>query len=456
MSKKLIDNATLSGVQRLMGHSQTLNLYNTDHDICCFEKFVSSLIFSDELLAVDDYKVEYRTSRVRSFPSVALVKPEPELYRNLAGEAADFAAQTAFAFEDSKPVGEALAFFETIKLRPQMRWSIFGSSEYLTLSYLVPNPRAGSYEGSMSAAFGNESGDREKTEQPHGAVPALIVNGGQVQEVKDFVQAFAASNPNFSGSGSNDTLQKIVFGYGWVAERSYFYNALAEHLGAETVLSPLRDAFCETNYRLDYRRELNMIVQHLSENAQLAISSIVSNSGEAKFALRMPFFTAYLLSKCDNIIEAIEEAHRMREEKTIKSCKSIMSNIQHLNRVERLKETNSLLQYLEKDMTNLLIKYSVGTEQGAPFGLSVGFSGINLDFDGFLSKLFRNHRHRPFGKIFRSMANDMLMTERLGMLHDKATKLVREHKDARYSRPSLTPEYMERKASDFGRPARPK
>jgi len=384
-----------------------------------------------------------------------MIQPEAEIYRKLTDDAAQFAAETAFAFEGSKPVGEALAFFETIKISPQMRWSIFGSSEYLTLSYLVGDNRAGAYEGAVGAAFGNESGDREKTGQAEGSVPTLFVNGNQVEEVKDFVRAYANSNPNFTGTGSNDTLHKVIFSYGWVAERSHFYSALADHMGAETVLSPLRDAFCETNYRLDHRRDINTILQQLSDNGKLAIASIVSSSGEAKFALRMPFFTAYLLSQCDNVVEAVEKAHELRLDPTIISCKGIMANLQHLNRVDRLKEVNSLLQYLEADMQTLLGKYSVGGEQGTPFGLSVGFSGINLDLNGFLSKLFRNHRHRPFGKIFRSMANDMLMTERLGVLHEKATRLVREHKDAGYSRPSLTPSYMERKASEYGGPAKP-
>ena len=42
----LIDNATLSGVERITGASRTLNLNNIDNDILCLEKLVTAILFS--------------------------------------------------------------------------------------------------------------------------------------------------------------------------------------------------------------------------------------------------------------------------------------------------------------------------------------------------------------------------------------------------------------------------
>jgi hypothetical protein len=47
----LIDNATLSGVERLIGVSQTLNLNYIDNDILCLEKLITAILFSDHLIA---------------------------------------------------------------------------------------------------------------------------------------------------------------------------------------------------------------------------------------------------------------------------------------------------------------------------------------------------------------------------------------------------------------------
>ncbi len=63
----LIDNATLSGVERITGASQTLNLNYIANDILCLEKLVTAILFSDQLIGIDDYKDEFRSKRLRNF-----------------------------------------------------------------------------------------------------------------------------------------------------------------------------------------------------------------------------------------------------------------------------------------------------------------------------------------------------------------------------------------------------
>lgn len=63
----LVDNATLSGVERLTGERQTLNLNNVDNDILCLEKLLTAILFSDALIGVDDYKDSFRSQRLKKF-----------------------------------------------------------------------------------------------------------------------------------------------------------------------------------------------------------------------------------------------------------------------------------------------------------------------------------------------------------------------------------------------------
>lgn len=453
MQDHLIDNATLSGVQRLLGESQTLNLYNIDNDICCFEKVVSAILFGERLLYLDDYKEEFRASRYKTFEFMEAVQPEGVPYRELSEEAARFAAETAFAFKGSKPVGDALAFFQTIKVDPQMRWDIFVSSEYLTLSYLVSEGEK-EYPSKINAAIGNEEGDRLRSASQHHAQPMLVVNGKEIDGVKEFLSIYANRNPNSAGSNKN-TLEKLVFGYGWVAERSYLYSSIAAHLNASCTLSPLRDAFCETSYRIDHTNELDFLVKELSQKSQIALAQIVGPMGDAKYALRLPFFTAYLLSRCENVREAIHLAFELRNQPTFRAFRGILSNLQHLGRSERVAEVQGLMRYLDQEASQLLKEYCVETGQGPSVGVSVGFSGLSVDIGGRLQSLFRHYKNAPFGKIFRSMANDLIAVERLGPLHDKASLLVRKHADAKYPKSSTTPKFMEKRSSKHGRPADP-
>jgi len=87
----LVDNATLSGVERLTGERQTLNLNNVDNDILCLEKLLTAILFSDALIGVDDYKDSFRSQRLKKFDFIDLQKIEAETYSSLARDAAEFA-----------------------------------------------------------------------------------------------------------------------------------------------------------------------------------------------------------------------------------------------------------------------------------------------------------------------------------------------------------------------------
>ena len=97
------------------------------------------ILFSDSIIGVDDYKDSFRSQRLKKFDFIGFLKIERETYSTLARDAADFARSMAFSFDGSKPAGDVVSFFESLRIDPQLRWDIFVSSEYLTLSLLVNN-----------------------------------------------------------------------------------------------------------------------------------------------------------------------------------------------------------------------------------------------------------------------------------------------------------------------------
>src|SRR5690348_8959720 len=127
----LIDNATLSGVERLIGESHTANLSNIDNDILCFEKLITAILFSDRIIGIDDYKEEYRPQRARRFDFIDFMTIDPESYAALSKESVAFAKSMVFSFDGSKPAGDVVTFFESLRIDPQLRWDVFASSEYL-------------------------------------------------------------------------------------------------------------------------------------------------------------------------------------------------------------------------------------------------------------------------------------------------------------------------------------
>lgn len=449
----LIDNATLSGVERLIGQSAIINLNNIDHDIICFEKFIISILFSDRIAALDDYKVKYRSDRMRRFSFIEFLTMDPTRYQSLARDAACFAQEGLFAFEGSKPAGDVVAFFESLRINPQLRWNVFGSSEYLTLSLLVGSKNT-EYEEAVDSMLGHELADSQVVTAGKEYEPRISVAGRtDIQNIKDLVRELAAENPNFVSGSSQSLLQRAVFGYGWAAERTHFYSAVAAIEGAEPCLAPLRDAFCESCCRLESKTQVTSLIDHLKNNTKEVLSRIVEVSGRSKFVIKTPLFASYLISKCDSPIQCIEMALELRKSAEFVDCRSILINLSHLSTHDRYNEVNRILNLLEHNSNKLLKKYGVTTQNGLSASFSFGLTGPSLGVSLKLDRLFVAYRNKPFSRMFRNISNDLLSIERLGGLYEKLTVLLRKDKDANHRRISTTPKFMEKKESEFGRPA---
>src|SRR5215469_2421529 len=450
----LVDDATLSGVERLTGESQTLNLNNVDNDILCLEKLLTAILFSDALIGVDDYKDSFRSQRLKKFNFIDLQKIEAETYGSLARDAAEFARSMAFSFDGSKPAGDVVSFFESLRIDPQLRWDIFTSSEYLTLSLLVNDTHDVRYETAIDSVFRNENTDGEVTSAGEKFSPVVSVEQRpEITDVKALVQAFASGNSNFRGSGHKSLLDRFVFGYGWTAERAHFYNAVAAMKGADAFLAPLRDAFCVSCCRLESRSQVNSLLENLKSTTQQALVKIVDASGSAKFAMKLPFFTAYFISKTDNPKQCIDLALQARNGSEFRECRVILHNLAHLSTQDKYKEVNGILRFLEQSCVSLMIRYAGSTEGGQQVSISLGVSGPSVGTGIKLSQLFRLYRNRPFSRVFRNIAEDMLNVERLGGLYDKLRSSIREHEKATYPKIDVTPKFMEHKESEQGRPA---
>lgn len=448
-----VDNATLSGVERITGVSQTANLTNTDNDILCLEKLITSILFSDELLGIDDYKDEYRSHRLKQFDFVSFLKPDGAVKTEVSNRAAEFARGMLFSFDGAKPAGDVVSFFESLRLHPQMRWNIFVSSEYLALSLLV-NDRGHRYENVIDAAFRNESTDHQMVDPAEEIHPSFSINGHpEISDVKAFQHALASGNPNYAGLWHKDILARMVFGYGWAAERTYFYNALAAINDADAFLSPLRDAFCESCCRIRSKSQVNFLIESLKKTSQETLASIVEPSGDSQFAIRLPFFLAYYISKSDNPKQCIELALSDRNRQEFRDCRVVFHNLANFSQQDKYKEVNKILRYLRQSCESLMNKYAISTSSGTHFSVSLGLTGISLSTDLKLGQLFRDYRFRPFSRIFRNIATDLANVEKLGELYDKLRSSQRVAKDAGHSDTSTTPKSMENRETSYGRPA---
>ncbi len=70
MTYALVDNSTLTAVQRISGDVITKSRDSVDTDIVALENYLQAILFYDRIVAVDDYIPVHRESRISSFPNI--------------------------------------------------------------------------------------------------------------------------------------------------------------------------------------------------------------------------------------------------------------------------------------------------------------------------------------------------------------------------------------------------
>ena len=87
MSYALIDNATLTAVQRILGMAQSRSRDSVDGDIAALENLVEAILFYDELVCIDDYKEEYREQRKQVFNFMTFMDPTSGSFNEIKDQA---------------------------------------------------------------------------------------------------------------------------------------------------------------------------------------------------------------------------------------------------------------------------------------------------------------------------------------------------------------------------------
>jgi len=115
MTYALIDNATLTGVQRVTGEIETKSRHSVDTDIIALENLIQAILFYDTIVAIDNYKPEYRNSRINGFPYVKFISE------------ADFNLAEI----------ETTAYAEAEGLRPEIRGGEFADEDFRNFFQLL-------------------------------------------------------------------------------------------------------------------------------------------------------------------------------------------------------------------------------------------------------------------------------------------------------------------------------
>lgn len=373
MTYALIDNSTLTAVQRIEGHVKTKSKDSVDTDIVAFENYIQSILFYDRIIAIDDYIPEHRENRISCFEKISFLDKTHYGLVGIESEAKRISDTLqpklqggAFVNDDFKKL------IELLQTHIICTWDISSSVYHLTLKNLSDGGKEFEKYGSIAAAIFSELGDAaESGNRADGDVELLDRFGNPIS--KGYKVPGARWGDGTSAGEAADAIKAFVASLTWLANRSVFYSLTAKHLQADTFLYPIRQAYQQTylsqhcQYGFDYAKH---IVEHFSTSLSHDLIDIHSGGKTTATATSLPVFSAWLAKETGDPRRIVEAAYNIRNNNEFVEAREIMREIRRLFDENELSQANksvvSLITEISKASNDMRIKYGLKTRQGVP------------------------------------------------------------------------------------------
>lgn len=137
MSYALIDNASLTAVERTLGDILVKNPDTINGDLVAFENLIQAILFYDTLICVDNYKKEYRDKRIAKFDFIKFVSESDFQLSELDQLAQVESRQITSEIRGGEFVDDDFRqLVEMLKLNMICTWDLRSSVYYLTMKML--------------------------------------------------------------------------------------------------------------------------------------------------------------------------------------------------------------------------------------------------------------------------------------------------------------------------------
>lgn len=460
MTYALIDNATLTGVQRITGQVATRTKDSVDTDIIALENLIQAILFYDELIAIDDYIPEHKEQRHASFPYIRFLDADSYNLRPIEATASTIAEGLRpeikggeFENDDFKNL------FALLNTHIVCTWDLTSSVYYLTLKVLA-SPHSDEFNkyGRLAAGIFAELQDaRNEGGHPSGEVKLVDRFGNEIK--KGYTIPGAKSGGETGGITS--AIAAFVASLVWLANRSIYYSLSAKYLRADTFLYPIRQAYQQhyisktCNYGHNYAKNL---VDNFSKRLSGDIIDIHKGGLVTATAVDIPVFSAWLAMNTNNPKEIANAALQLKNESSIKEVRDQLRELRRLFDECDIGTANKLATKLSSDIQNISeeirIKYGIQTNQGVPVTRLVHvyntYAAVNAlptlpdyNFKIKLPEFLRSiKKDSGFGSLYRNITHDLSTVWALGEARDVlGSKVVLNEKGGAYAPKSEEPKF---------------
>jgi hypothetical protein len=460
----LIDNSTLTAVQRIAGQVQTKSNDSVDTDIVALENLVQAILFYDRTIAIDDYIPQYRDERIAAFPNITFLNTEEFNLNEIEEQAAVKARELQPKIQGGQFVNEDFKnLLELLQTHMTCTWDISSSVYHLTLKSLSDNSDEFKKYGNIAAAIFSELNDASETGNRTSGNVELVDRHGRPIEKGYTVPGAKWGNRSGESSGeASGAIKAFVASLVWLANRTIFYSQASRYLQADTFLYPIRQAYQQNyisqtcNYGFDYPKN---IVEHFSASLNEDLVNIQNAGLATATALNVPMFSAWLAKETGDPSEIINAAYQIREEAAFTEARDQLREVRRLFDESDIGEANKsvtkIINDLNKSSNNMRVKYGIETRQGVPVTNLVQvyntYAALNslpklpsYNFKVKIPEFFYNfNQPRGFNAIYRNLTHDLSTVWSLGEARDiLGSKVIKEKDAIVYSPKQEQPRYM--------------
>jgi hypothetical protein len=386
VSYALIDNASLTSAQRLLGRIETRGTDSIDGDIAAFEHLVQALLFYQDVVCVDDYKAEHRLSREKEFSFIRFLSPSDfglDDIDKLAGEEARrFKPEIRggeFADEDFRK------FFDQLRLNIICTWDISSSIYYLTMKMLgQPDTEDFKKYAEISASIFTELTDQ--INRGGGWNDDVILVDSRGRSIGKGYTIDGAKWGRTDTGGLTPGLEAFIAALNWLVRRTLFYSFVGRHLHADTFLHPIRSGF-----QIHYMQKTgafgydftHALLQSFAERSENVLTSIISGPREFAVKMNLPLFLGWFVNEAGSVEKILPSVLSVRDATEFRDARHQIMQIRDAIDDEDItranKEATKIGDKLDKTLEAIRKK----------FGLKSSGTGLSLS---------------PVIKVFNSLA----------------------------------------------------
>jgi hypothetical protein len=446
-SYTLVDNATLTAVQRILGQVPIRSRDSIEGDLSALEQLVCAILFYEDILCIDDYKPQFKASRASAFPFITFKSPH-----ELGLEPVAAAARTASARFQPEVRGGRFAdpvfseLLERLKLHMRCTWDISSSVYYLNLK-LLGSPATPDFKkyGQLCSTIYGELSDVATTQGPFSAQATLLDRTGREIGPDYTVPNARWGDGSGKAGGRTKGLDMFLASLNWMSFKTAYYAFAAHSLGADVTLHPIRHQFYlswmqhDGAYTTDFTRA---ILDATTHRASTTVGQLRSCHRAVAGAFNLPFFSAWIVQEGGDVRRVLDEALSLRTDPRIVSARSQLCEIRNTLDMEGVEaaspKAQKLFRSVEDQMSRLRTSFGIrgaARHDARHVNDAVAVYNVAATFEGW-PKLptpppsLLNHLPtwppKGFAKILRDVTRDLATLPQLGRVRDRLAAAVVE------------------------------